>query len=52
MVSETKLDESFFGVPYRVDRNDNGGEIMLFAREDVPSKLLFEEKSPTEAFFR
>ena len=51
MVSETKLDESFFGVPYRVDRNGNGGEIMLFAREDIPSKLLFEEKSPTEAFF-
>ena len=60
MVSETKLDESFpighfiiegFGVPYRVDRNANGGGIMLFVREDIPSKLLFVENSPTEAFF-
>ena len=43
-VSETKLDERFpigqfvierFGVPYRVNRNGNGG-IMLFVREDIP----------------
>ena len=60
MVSETKHNESFpigqfiiegFGVPYRVDRNGNGGGIMLFVREDIASNLLSTENSPTEAFF-
>ena len=40
-----------FDVPYRVDRNANGGGIMLFVRENIPSKLLSVENSPTEAFF-
>ena len=39
------------GVPYRVDRNGYGGGIMLFLREDIPSKLLSVENSPTDAFF-
>ena len=60
MVSETKLDESFligqfiiegFGVPYRVDRNGNGGGIMLFVREDISSKVLSVENSSTKTFF-
>ena len=60
MISETKLDESFpicqfiiegFGVPSRVERNGNGEGIMLFVREDIPSKLLSVENSPIEAFF-
>ena len=38
-------------MPYRVDRNVNGGRIMLFVREDILSKLLSVENSPTEAFF-
>ena len=38
-------------MPYRVDRNGNGRGIMLFVREDIPSKLLSVENSPTEAFF-
>ena len=43
IISETKLAESFpigqfFGVPYRVDGNGNGGGITLFVREDIPSK--------------
>ena len=59
MISETKVDESFpigqfivegFVVPYRVDRNGNGGKIMLFVREDIPSELLSAENSPTELF--
>ena len=59
MISETKLDESIpigqfiverFVVPYRKDRNGNGGKIMLFVREDIPSKLLSAENSPTELF--
>ena len=45
MISETKLEKSFpirqfivegFGVPYRIDRNGNGGGIMLFKREAIP----------------
>ena len=38
-------------MPYRVDRNGTSGGIMLFVREDIPSKLLSVENSPTEAFF-
>ena len=46
MISETKLDETFPAVqfslqgfcdPYRFDRNHNGGGIMLYIREDIPS---------------
>ena len=48
MMSETKLDESFslgqflldgYSVPFRSDRDGNGGSILLFIREDIPSKL-------------
>ena len=61
MISKTKLDESIpigqfviesFGLLYRVDGNSNSGGIMLFVREDVPSKLNSVENSPTKAFFR
>ena len=38
-------------MPYTVDRNGNGGTIMLFVREDILSKLLSVENSPTAAFF-
>ena len=40
-----------FDVPYRVDRNANDGGIMLFVKENIPSKLLSVENSPTETFF-
>ena len=49
MVSETKLDDSFpegqfliegFHSPFRFDRNRNGGEIMLYVREDIPLNYL------------
>ena len=49
MISETKIDESFplgqfkvngFNAPFRLDRNINGGGIMLFVREDMPAKLI------------
>ena len=48
MISETKLDESFlkgqflikgFSETYRLDHNFEGDEIMLFIREDIPSKF-------------
>ena len=47
--TETKLDNTFptsqflvdgFYEPIRLDRNRNGGGIMIFVREDIPSKLL------------
>ena len=59
MISETKLDESFphsqfkisgFSKPFRLDRNCNGGGIMLFIREDIPAKLIFTKVSPIEGF--
>ena len=50
IISETKLDDSFptaqfllhgFSAPYKLDRNSNGGGIiLLFIREDIPSRLL------------
>ena len=60
MISETKLDESFppsqflmngFSSPHRLDRNCNGGGILLYIRKDIPSKLLSIEGDSTEAFF-
>ena len=49
LLSETKLDDSFpsaqfmlrnFGIPYRLDRNSNGGGLLLCVRQDIPSKFL------------
>ena len=54
-VSETKIDDSFpngnflidgFSTPYRLDRNSNGGGLMLFVREDIPSNLGEAEAKP------
>ena len=60
MISETKLDSSFptgqflingYSEPFRIDRNSQGGGIMLYVREDIPPKLLGIETSPTEGFY-
>ena len=49
MVSETKLDSSFpqvqfriegYAPPFRYDRKSHGGGILLFIREDIPTKLM------------
>ena len=57
LISETKLDCSFplnqfhidgFTNPYRLDRNQNGGGIMLYIREGIPSKSLTEIKLDNE----
>ena len=46
---ETKMNDSFpsaqfilknFGIPYRLDRNSNGGGLFLYIREDILSKFL------------
>ena len=48
-VQETKLDSSFpsgqlvltgYSEPYRLDRNRDGGGVLIYVREDIPSKLL------------
>ena len=49
MLSETKLDSSFphaqfsiegYSKPYRLDRDRNGGGLILFIRKGLLSKLL------------
>ena len=49
MISETKTDETFpskqfyiegFTPPYRLNRNCYGGGILVYVREDIPSKLI------------
>ena len=54
LISERKVDPSFpssqfaiesFSSPFRLDRNSSGGGIVLFVREEIPSKLLSEYKS-------
>ena len=59
VILEAKLDESFpssqflldgYSVPFLFDGNGNGGGILLYIREDIPSKLLIMNKS-IEGFF-
>ena len=60
MISETKLDDTFlvdlfvlegFSKTLRIDRNKNGGGILLFVCEDIPAGLISIEKAPIESFF-
>ena len=60
MISETRLEDSFFigqfhiegfGTAIRLDRNQNGGGIMLFSRESIPIKLLSSEIAPIGSFY-
>ena len=60
LVSETRVDDSFpngnflvdgSSTPYRLDRNSNGGRLMLFVREDIPSNLVEAEAKPIEVFY-
>ena len=53
LVSETKIDNSFlvgnflidgFSTPYRLDWNSNSIGLLLFVREDIPSKVEAEPK--------
>ena len=59
LISETKINESFpdnqfrilgYSHPYRLDRNEYGGGLLLYVREDIPSKLVRKEKD-YEAIF-
>ena len=47
VITETKIDSSFpnsqfgiegFSMPYRFDRNRLGGGIIVYVRDDIPSK--------------
>ena len=50
-IQETKLDSSFptqqftlegYSEPYRLDKNREGGGVLVYVREDIPSKQLSE----------
>ena len=62
LLLETRLDDSFptaqfslngFCKPYRLDRSSNGGGILLYVRDDIPSRLLtdYKIKDNLELFF-
>ena len=61
VISETRLDDSFpesqfkipgYSPPFRLDRDQNGGRIMVFVREDITAKFLsFEDNKSIEALF-
>ena len=62
IIVETKLDGSFptnqfsidgFRQPFRLDRNKNGGGIMVYVREDIPSNKLnkYNFKKNVECLF-
>ena len=60
LITETKIDDSFpiaqfkahgYSLPYRLDRDSKGGGIMLYIREDIPSKKIVSSKSSIENFF-
>ena len=62
LLSQTKLDDSFptgqfslngYSKPYRLDRSSNGGGILLYVRDDIPSRLLpdYKIKDNLELFF-
>ena len=62
LISETKLDGSFpsgqfsikdYSTPFRLDRNQNRRGLLLYVREDIPSKILREytPEKPIENLF-
>ena len=53
MTSEIKISDSFsisnfmidgYSRPYELDRNSNGGRILISIRQDIPSYLIATEK--------
>ena len=59
-ISESKIDCSFptgqftipgFSPPYRKDRSDRGGGVLLYLRQDIPSKLLNHTHGPCDEDF-
>ena len=57
IITETKLDNTFpttqfymegFSMPYRLDRNRNGGGIMIYVGEDISTKILTKHNWPDD----
>ena len=57
LISETKLDDSFplhqfeiegYHTPFRLDRNCNGGGIIMYIKSGLPCKELKSHKSPED----
>ena len=57
IITDTKLDDTFplsqfhidgFSTPYRSDKNRNGGGIIIYIREDIPSKILAKHCFPKD----
>ena len=57
VITESKLDDSYpnsqffidgFSEPYRLDRNVNGGGLLIYTREDIPCKQLFDHSFPDD----
>ena len=55
IITETKLDSTLptsqfliegYSKPYRFDRNRNGGVVLIYVQEDIPSKHLTDDKLP------
>ena len=49
MITETKLDDTYpvsqlhidgYSMPYGLDRNRNGGRVIIYARKNIPSTVL------------
>ena len=60
MISETKPDDSFparqflidgYTSLYRLDRSGKGGGILMYVREDIPSKIIPIHFPNTESYF-
>ena len=58
--TETKLDKSFpsgqfllhgYSEPFRLDRNQFGGGLLVFIREDIPCSILNIKQLTIEALF-
>ena len=61
MISETKADDSFpivnsvidgYSTPCRLNRSYNGGRILIYTGEDIPTYLITTEKEPVENFYQ
>ena len=50
VITETFLIERFHS-PFRFERNDTGGGILLYVREDIPAKVLSHNFPTAESFF-
>ena len=55
VITETKIDQSFpigqffiegYSPPFRLDRDVNGGGVIIYVEEDIPVKLLKDHATP------